>query len=537
MRDGSLRLGVLARAFLRVRSDARLRLPAALALPLAVMAGGLGEPVHGTHLFRQAHVAANIEKFVEAGPSLRPRTYNLDAPASLYDFPLYQLVAAGASRTLGTAPLPTARAVGIAAFVLAVFILDGLLRRTAVRPAHALLGLVLFAWAPLVVFFFSAPIVDGLAVTLGLASVLGYARWAGTGRPADFMLMLAAGVLSALVKNPVYLPFLVAIAWHRARARGLRALAAPGFLALLGAVGLAVLGFKLFANHVNGVAGWLGAGEAEAYFGTLLDHLTWTDSWSRIVATLTLEVLNPVTAALAVIALVAYARRGRGGWRHLHLGAALGGATAVLVFFNRHRGHDYYQLPLVPACAFFAGYGLYRLLLAARRPGAGRGPALALVAVAAVSLAAAWLGLQRVGRGEVPDDSTVEMAESGCWIQRHTEPSDFVVYLLDTHPGDWNPAWLYFAHRDGYNLSHVEVRRPALERLAERFAPRYRRVLVFCPAYLVPRLGRKLDAWGLHPLHVSALGRLYVLEAARLSADATAGARPPGTRRAGRGRC
>jgi len=91
-------------------------------------------PIDGEHYFRQTHVAANIDKFVADGPSLRPATYNADAPLALYDFPAYELLVAGLSRTLGTPPLETARALNLVLFALTYLVLDRLMARTSVRP-------------------------------------------------------------------------------------------------------------------------------------------------------------------------------------------------------------------------------------------------------------------------------------------------------------------------------------------------------------------------------------------------------------------
>ena len=133
----------------------RSLLPTLLCLPaFGLMLGGLGQPLHGEHVFRQTHVAGNIEKFLAHGISLRPETYNQDVPGALFDFPLYPWIVAALCRVSGSPPVPAARAVNVAVLALTLVTLAGLWRRTGALPAQRLFGLVFFAYAPLTLFYF-----------------------------------------------------------------------------------------------------------------------------------------------------------------------------------------------------------------------------------------------------------------------------------------------------------------------------------------------------------------------------------------------
>jgi len=84
----------------RRRTGTRLGWGLAVLGPSALLAvaSGLREPIGGSHVFRQSHVASNIEKFVERGLSLRPATYNENVPFSAFDLPLCQLAVASVCR-------------------------------------------------------------------------------------------------------------------------------------------------------------------------------------------------------------------------------------------------------------------------------------------------------------------------------------------------------------------------------------------------------------------------------------------------------
>jgi hypothetical protein len=106
---------------------------------------------------------------------------------------------------------------------------------------------VLFAYAPLALFYFQAPIVDGLALLLALLSLQQYVSLEeGGARTRARVILLLSAFLSTLIKSPVYLPVLIAILWHRARRRGVRALVRGDAAALLAAAGLALLCFKAY---------------------------------------------------------------------------------------------------------------------------------------------------------------------------------------------------------------------------------------------------------------------------------------------------
>lgn len=493
----------------------------ALLLALACLLLPLHAPLRGAHTFRQTHVAGNIEKYVAHGLSLRPATYNLDTPGQLYDFPLYQLAAAGLCRATGWPVLVVARALNVLG-VLGVWLLAAALMRRAQMPAsQRATTLVLLAWSPLLLFYGAVPHVDVLALALSMLSLACYLRWSDArlsntaGRfdaPLNYALMLVAGVAATLIKNPVFLPFFVGMAWHRLRCRGPRALLTPAFAAFTAALLAAVVGFKLYANHVNGVAGFLAPEEAQAYFGPPGDRLR-RKFWRPILEALGFEVLPACAALLALLALPSLRRRVRGPHATLSVGLFGGVLAALLLFFNRHREHDYYQLPFVFPLALLAGLTVQRVHVRARalrRHGWRVAPAalaLALSVGAAVALVSAaqrtWL-LWQGPPGEV--------TERGAFLQAHTRPDDFVAFVVGAQPGNWDPTHLYFAQRDGWNLARSEVTRATFAALRTRLAGRYRRLFVFVPWPSVEECAPELRALGARLAVDADVGQLYWLE-------------------------
>ncbi len=260
---------------------------------------------------------------------------------------------------------------------------------------------------------------------------------------------------------------------------------------------------------MNGVTSFFARGEAEANFGLLGEGLR-LESWQGIVHSLGFLTLNPWTSALALFGALAYLLKGNRRHRGLFLGLLLGMVVTLLVFFSRNRPHSYYQLPFVFTLCFFAAYGLHRIvvLIRARWP---RGRAVATLAV--VGAAAVTGVYSRAGYGELTAPTVDEIAARGEAIRGWTDPADFVIYLVDSEPEDWNPSYLYFAQRDGYNVPRSDFSAGTLMRVYRSYERRYRRVFVACPAR--PRiLSLRLEGWGLPLAAAGASGRLYRMEEA-----------------------
>jgi hypothetical protein len=499
------------RAFPRLLSrhsgvcHALLLLPAVLS-----MVRGLNAPVHGSHLFRQTHVAANIEKYVSHGLSLRPETYNVDVPFAVFDFPLYQLAVAAASRVLHAAPIPTARALNVLVLIAAAAAIRRILSRTGATTLSSLLTVAFFVYAPLTVVYGHAPFVDPLAVTLSLVSLAGFSSWEA-GEESGFAVMLAAGVLSTVIKSPVYLPVFVAILWRRFRRGGPAALKAVPVIVFALAIAASVVGFRLYSDTVNDVHG-LTAYEraADEYFAAPAVRFRLED-WQSIAGVLIREVLSPIGVLLSAFGLARALRpRARRAFA-LPIGLLLGSVLALLLFFQKHFDHDYYQLPFVFPLAFFAARGAYLLVVAARaaeRRRQLRWAAPVVLTITAVAVAATWLSGFRL----LDSWPSVWAENRGAWLQLQTAPDDFVVYVLGAKD-NWNPAYLYFAHRDGCNLARGRVGRLELESIRARFGPRYHRLLVFCPPSPLPAAEAEVESLGARLLAEGRHGRLYELPA------------------------
>jgi hypothetical protein len=490
-----------------------LRLLVIVTPALVLMATGLLAPLGGSHAFRQAHVAANIELFALEGLSLRTATYNEDrsfAPA--FDVPLYQWLVASLCGWLPVAPLLMARLVSLALFVLAVVTLDRLLSQARVRRRARTAALVFFVYAPLVLFYFQAPLVDCLALVLALVSLQQYAKvTAGPATTRGRALMLLAAFLSTLVKSPVYLPVLIGILWHGARRRGVRAFVHGDALAVLVASGLGLVGFKLFWMVVAGdslpLTGW----ERQHYFGVWTERVD-PAAWRPVIADLLSFTSSPWAVVLAVVGAIYWIRRAGQPAAALFTGLLLGSAITLLVFLHLYRPHNYYQLPLAFPLACFAGQGLAAVAGLVRRRARRAWPA-ARVAMALLLIATAvrgGIGFEGLARSSA---SLEVIQRRGEWIREHSRADDYVIYLAprSSEVDPWNPLFLYYAKRRGYDLPAGQATPARLGAIRAEARGRFARVLVFSPDEKTRRL---LTSLGGEPLASTRRVALFVLDRA-----------------------
>jgi hypothetical protein len=477
-----------------------------IAVTLTTMAGHLRDRLDGEHLFRQAHVAANIEKYAANGLSLRPQTFNRDTPRLVYDFPAYQLLAALLARATGAAPLLTGRALSLVLFALCCLGVARLLRDVGAGWLHGMLALLFFAWSPLNLYYFRAPLADTLAIAAAITSLAAFVSWERTGAELAFALAAAAGFLATLVKCPVYLPFFLAILWSLVSPGFGRARSWPRSLAFVGAIAAGFATFKVYSNVMNESATFISGAEVEEYIarGMRLSPR----QWGPLASGLARQLVDPVAGLFALAGLLALLRGPRREAHRIFAALLAGSLLTLLLFFDKNRWHSYYQLPYVLGVAYFAGAGARGLIqrLASLFPNSLRMP-VRLTALSLVLGLSAWASVMECTRLST-NRSSAEIAAAGEWIRTHTTAGDFVVYIVTSDP-DWNPAYLYFAKRDGYDLFYDDVEPAILGRIRTQHAGDHARFLVFCPDGLVSPLAPSLARLPLTLIGRGSPGALY----------------------------
>lgn len=498
-----------AASFSTVRARPELLFASAVLLIIAVGIGlrlqhGLHGPIEGHHAFRQSHVASNIDYYLRDGLGIPGEMYAKNNRDRVFDFPLYQFLTVGLTEGSELDPVVAGRLVNLALFGALVAVLALLLRQQSVPAGVALLTLWLIAVSPLKIYYDRGLIPDNLAIFLAYASLLWFLESDRRGLRWDLFLGLAiaAGVLASLIKNPLYLPIVAALALHhRARLPWSR-LVAPQFLVYLAIIAATVVVFRLYTNYEN-VGRWSLSVPSEWYYGTVAERLELA-SYQRIYAHLT-EMLPSALLVFFPIGVIRalFDRR----IPRLFLFLLIGHLISVMLFFRLHRIHDYYMLHTVFIVCFFVAVGLAFVIgLAAR--GAGRMTAsgragLAVRAAAFTGLVVAGLVIAQTKLVAGPNWYWIR---TGRFIAERTPEDAVLLFMLDRRR--WDPQFLYYTGREGFmigpgDLDDERVR----QRLAAEF-DRDRPLYAFIKASQLDRLDLdQSQQW--EPVGERAEGRLY----------------------------
>ena len=294
----------------------------------------------------------------------------------------------------------------------------------------ALWATFFYAFAPLSIATSRAFMPDMPSLSLALAGIFFHVRWLDRDRPRDFVgaaALLAAALLikitTAIVAAPLLYLFVAAV-YDRQRAATTGGGRPPLQLILLFAA-VVLLPSVIWYWHAHQIAlryyphHFFGAG------GFVLEPLSW---YARIAKQTVLSSLTPVLALFGVVGLLIAPR---GKFRRLfHWWAA-----AMLIFIvavgwgNRHQ---WYQLPLVPIAAVFAGCACERL---ARSP-------LVAAAVAMLFLANSAVATQPFFR-----PAAAPLREAGLALKQIT-PRVALIIAAD----DGDPTIFYYAERKGWHF-------------------------------------------------------------------------------------
>jgi hypothetical protein len=437
-----------------------LAVAALIVVSVVIRIPTLDKPLLEVHGFRQTQTAYTALLFHEEGLSLlHPKLPVLGAPFEVpFEFPAFQALAGGVM-WLGLPPDMSMRVTGLTCFLATALLLFGLVRRFGDLLA-AFVSLAFFLFSPFDLLWGQASLMEFMAT----AAALGY-LWAALEcreRKGFGLAMIAvfAGSVACLVKITTALVYLPPIITYVATTdpqgfRGaVRARLTPTFgilLALPLAVGLLWTRHADMIKEGSELTRWLTSDALRAWnFGTWGQREeSWR--WVELARRFARDHLGIFLLPLFVAGLLQKRRRS------LWLGMTGGAVAGVLVFFNLHVVHDYYQAALTPIVAAVAGVGasaLFRL----RRLAKYRRPAPVVVCIGllmAVGVALDHFYWEQSWRGVPSNDVRLATARR---IDAHSRPDERVAVL----GFDWSPEVLYYARREGIAIPSNMVMATAL---------------------------------------------------------------------------
>ena len=441
-------------------------------------------PIARINSFKQTEVASNIYCYVRDGFKIEETLLAKNQELRLFSYPFYQWPVAALSLATGLKPDQSGRLVNIVIFLLTFAVYAKILRRLEVEKPLSLAILALFSFSPLILYYYRSVHPDPLAVFLTFLSLDFFLDYDDGKKKSALVWSLLLGVAAVLIKSPTYFIAAGGVVFYRYFRFGLKGVLKKDLIVYSLTIILAVVFYKITADAINrGIAlktPWI--------FGTLKQRLSISEyllplTWHSI------ELSSPIFFVFAAVGFLSKTRRAiekkfkLSKADLLFLSLAFSSLAALFLFFNVYKAHDYYQLPMALPEFYFASVVAVRL--AKNKSGAFSAFKISVLALALLASFAVFK------MSNAPDWNLVA---SGEFVREKTPPDAFVFYIVGEKTAGWDPSALYFARRDGYNLSPLNFKKPLLAEIARKF-PDYKKRFLFVPRKLFelrPKLFEKL---------------------------------------------
>ena len=357
--------------------------------------------VSGHHPWRQSDVYGHILGFMHARGFTPLNLFAVGIVKWMYDAPIYQYLIAKAALLTSADPLVATRHLNFGFWALAAF--AGYRLSLFVGGGARVAGLVfvyLFATAPLMLHYYSAPMPDTMGIALSLVGVAVLARGGASWKSA----LCAAPFLmpATFIKSPIVFVFVafygIYVLIDRAAARPAAGPAGPrlddGYKPFI-ALGVVLFACAILADQLRPILSdiprrhWAVVDRPRLNFAAWEARLSaqlWRALWNRLN-----ELGLPYGYLYAAGTVAALSlRRDR---RLAALISASAGAYVLgwLVFMWHHQKHDYYLMPALCLVFISIAVSIARVCAWARErlplPVSSRLAAVALVGVMAAALA------------------------------------------------------------------------------------------------------------------------------------------------------
>ena len=462
---------------------------------------GFDHDIDGNHMFRQAHVASNIEYLIANGLLTHPDAYEQHFSIRYFDYPLYQQLSYLLHQVTSIPAVQSGRIINLICYV-ALNIYTWLLLKEVDTPKKIIeYTLGFYALSGLAAFYNRAIVPDNLATVLSFASLYYFVRWRASNTWQNYCLTLLTAVLCLIIKVPVYLPIVITILTWFLLVEPLSKLFHPKIIVLGFCIVGSILGFTYFSSMIN-FGTFEGTHGFQWYFGTLDQRLN-IDSYVSLFKRLNKSILSQVSFIFSVIGIYSFYRQSPTSNKKqtaLITGLLFGALITVFTFFNVNLIHNYYQIPYISIFCFFAAYGFHNKvlpLLSSLWKTKQKSKKAFATFICIISITEICIRSVKIKKKE-----QVNTANIGVFIEQNTSKKDFVLYTKRKMNGS-DPMYLYFAKREGVNLSEGKLK--SLSKHASlvksRYKP-YQRYIIFIEEGITP-------PENIQPFAQSKLGGLY----------------------------
>ena len=442
----------------------RLYLYLIVALGMCLRLVYFSEEIGGSHTFRQAMVANQIDT-LKSKPYPGPKLGFLerydqvyDYGVVLYDTPIYQFVAAKISDFLNIGAVRAARLVNLVLYAGMSLLTYEILLSIGLGLAASFLTVALFAVSPLAIQIIIGIYPDTLATLAAYLSFYLLLRYEGERLWRYLGMALFFGLVCTMIKSSIYIVFIVAYVWKLIWTSGWRVIQRIDLILFGLIIGASVPAFVLEREYFN--------------YGLLLDAPNYNESlrlgwffgtksrldlseWSQVGQRLLFEYMFPVFLPLALVGLYRVIRqfmRKRTEPQLTLLGLVLGSFVSLVIFFNVTVVHDYYALPFLPIYCALVSIGILYFYSYIGLPFSSYPRTYKALAAVALLVSIYYAFSLRLLNYNGNNGSV----QTGKSLQQLVPDDGYLFYF---HGADYiDPEYLYYARRRGvlYDLVKAE---------------------------------------------------------------------------------
>jgi len=427
-------------------------------------------PMNDAFAWRHTQTAGLIRDYYRSGINLLyPTMITLGVPGYVVlEFPLYQALSAILYNVF-VPDVITARFLSILFGLLSIVFVYRLCIKFLDNKS-ALLACLFYGFMPLNIFFQRVPMPESLTIFLSLA-MLDLLIEGIRGKRLPLILGIVAAATGLVMKSPFVAPLYLPLMYVSYRHGGIRSLIKPRFMAALFIPLTIMLIWQNHANYVNHTYFNTDAYPFKQlynavvvkfkpintwYFGTI-EQRTQLQNYKILWERLSRELLSGFGFIFLAAGFFALIKKKVWKFFYIWLFAVF---VSIMVFFNLHVVHDYYQLPLAAVLSVFCGAGAAYIVELIRNKSVA-------VAVVSIILILHLYGSWSFTEKHLFWEDSRDYIKIGQFIDDSTEKNALIG--ISTPGNDvWEPTYMYYADRHGFVVPLRRLNKDMIEYLKSK---------------------------------------------------------------------
>lgn len=449
--------------------------------------------------FKQAEVASNISYYVNTGFTIEETLFNKNIDLKFFSYPFYQYLVATLCKISGMTVTQSGRLINIFFFAITFFLFLKLFNILKVNKSIQLISIFLFAFSPLVLYYYRSVHPDPMAIFFSFLSLyyyLKYEKKSGNNK-FNYFIIIISGVIATLIKSPIYLLIILAIFFYRLQIQNLRSIFKKDFIIYAIIIASTVVFYKITADIINEGA----VIKASWMFATLNLRLSITP-YILLFTWYFIEVLTPILFLFFIYGIYNILKlKTKNSGKVVFSSLFYGMIITILIFFNVFRAHDYYQLPFIIIVAYFTSIPINKFFDRYKHNKSVYAYSVfQFVIIVLISFAIF----------KMPTNPDFNVIRSAKFIQKNTDNKDFVFYIYDKNIQNWDPTYLFHTQREGFNLALNNLSKDNyVDSLITKYKNNHNNFYVFIPKQFINDLNSEQLQVHLKPFKRNDTGIIY----------------------------